>query len=147
MKRKPNLVFDINILGFDLNWLIQSEHLDWALILQYLENLSVILLNHQMELKKKNPTAFCFILFLQNSVLFLTFSFSFLFLSFPSFLPLATPKAYGSQAKDKPAPSQRQLRIFNTLHHSTNSSSRVFSRLFSGGGGCRGRGVGHLKQN
>lgn len=134
MKRKPNLVFDINILGFDLNWLIQSEHLDWALILLYLENLSVILLNHQMELKKKKKShslLFYFVFTKQRSLSHIFFFFSFPFLSF---LPLATPKAYGSQAKDKPAPSQRQLRIFNTLHHSTNSSSHVFSWLFSGGG-------------
>lgn len=90
MKRKPNLVFDINILGFDLNWLIQSEHLDWALILQYLENLSVILLNHQMELKKKKKKThsllFYFVFTKQRSLSHIFFFFSFPFLSFlPSF--------------------------------------------------------------
>ena len=61
MKAKPNLVFNINFLGFYLNRL--SEHslnIFWA-VLWYLENLFVIFLNHQMELKILQPfVLFCF---------------------------------------------------------------------------------------
>lgn len=64
MKKKSNLVFNINFLGFDLNWALlwsQWEHPDCAFLLWYAENQFVLLLNHNMELNiLKHFVWFCF---------------------------------------------------------------------------------------